>query len=256
MTGAVLEQTRVLRALIVRELMMRYGRKGGGFLWVIIEPMILCVGVTAIWMLVKPQFEHGVLMAALVFTGYMPLTLWRHLTNPAVHILRINSKLFYHRSISTLDLFWSRQILEFTGTSAAFLFVYLALLGLGFVEPIYDWSLCLIAWLLMSFLAIAFALMVAVFTEIWEWSERVVQPLQYLLIPLSGSFFVVDWLPAVAQDIIWYNPLIHIYETMRAGFIGPTLRTYETMWYPIAFATVLLFFGTIGVKEARKRLHV
>ncbi|MBS7813389.1 ABC transporter permease [Roseococcus pinisoli] len=250
----IIKQFRVLRALIVRELMMRYGREGGGFAWVVIEPMLLCVGVTTVWMLLKPGYERGVVVAALVFTGYMPLTLWRHLTNPAVHMLRRNRHLFYHRSISTLDLFWSRQILEFTATTAAFLIVYVALRGLGLVEPIYNWSLCLMAWLIMAYIAGAASLIMAVVTENFEWSERIVQPFQYLVVPLSGVFFVVDWLPQGAQNIIWFNPLIHSYEMMRAGFIGPGLTTHWTWWYPILFSSILVFFGTAGITRARKRL--
>jgi capsular polysaccharide transport system permease protein len=253
---AVAGQFRVLRALVVRELMMRYGRDGGGFAWVIVEPMLLCVGVTTIWMLVKPEFEKGVLASALVFTGYMPLTLWRHLTNPAVHLLRNNRMLFYHRAVSTLDLFWCRQILEFTATSAAFMLVYLALLGLGFVQPIHDWSLCLAAWLLMAVLACAVSMLFAVVTEVYEWAERIVQPFQYLLIPISGSFFIVEWLPQRARDLIWFNPMSHVYEMMRAGFIGPSLTTYWTWWYPLAFSTVVLCVGAFGVETARRRLHV
>nr|WP_314073704.1 ABC transporter permease [uncultured Roseococcus sp.] len=253
---AFTEQFRVLRALIVRELMMRYGREGGGFAWVVIEPMLLCVGVTTVWMLLKPGYERGVVMAALVFTGYMPLTLWRHLTNPAVHMLRRNRHLFYHRSISTLDLFWSRQILDFTATTAALLIVYLALRSLGFVEPVYDWSLCLAAWLIMAYVAGAASLVMAIATEIFDWSERIIQPFQYLLIPISGVFFVVDWMPQQVQDIIWFNPLIHPYEMMRGGFIGPSLTTHWTWWYPISFSSAVLFFGMTGIAKARKRLII
>ena len=38
-------QFRCLRALMIREMMMRYGRNSLGFVWVFIEPMLLCVGL-------------------------------------------------------------------------------------------------------------------------------------------------------------------------------------------------------------------
>ena len=38
-------RVRVLEALAVRDMMMRYGRGNLGFLWVLLEPMILTVGV-------------------------------------------------------------------------------------------------------------------------------------------------------------------------------------------------------------------
>ena len=37
-------QSRGVNALMIRELMMRYGRGNIGFLWLVLEPMILCAG--------------------------------------------------------------------------------------------------------------------------------------------------------------------------------------------------------------------
>ena len=42
-------QRRVLHALLMRELITRYGRKNLGVLWVFVEPMIFTLGVAAIW---------------------------------------------------------------------------------------------------------------------------------------------------------------------------------------------------------------
>jgi capsular polysaccharide transport system permease protein len=76
-------QARCLHALMIREMMMRYGRDNLGFLWVFLEPMLLCVGVMLLWTLIHAPFEHGLTVVALVLTGYMPLTLWRHTTTNA-----------------------------------------------------------------------------------------------------------------------------------------------------------------------------
>jgi capsular polysaccharide transport system permease protein len=254
--NAVLIQARTLRALIVRELMMRYGREGGGFVWVIVEPMMLCIGVTTLWVLMKPPYEKGILVAAIVFTGYMPLTLWRHLTNPGVHALRNNRLLFYHASISSLDVFFSRQILEFMATSSAFIVVYMSLLSLGYVDHVYDWSILICAWITFAYISVAFSLLFCTVTEFFEWSDKLVQPFQYLLIPISGSFFILDWLPNYTHGLLLLNPLLHIYEAMRAGFIGPTLTTYGTLTYPIVWATIVFAIGVVGLNYARKKVFV
>ena len=52
-TGAVFKgwkvQARVITALMLRDAMMRYGRENIGFVWVILEPMLLCTGVMILW---------------------------------------------------------------------------------------------------------------------------------------------------------------------------------------------------------------
>ena len=74
-------QARVVNALMIRELMMRYGRANIGFLWLILEPMILCGGVIGLRWFIQSHEEHGISLVAFLLSGYMPLTLWRHLTN-------------------------------------------------------------------------------------------------------------------------------------------------------------------------------
>src|SRR5271169_5515465 len=81
-------QARVLNALLIRELMTRYGRGNIGFLWLIVEPMILCAGVIGLRWLIQGHHEHGVPLVALLLSGYMPLTLWRHITNRGIFLLR------------------------------------------------------------------------------------------------------------------------------------------------------------------------
>ena len=67
-------QARTMNALAVRFMVTRYGRENVGFLWVILEPMILCVGVMVIWSFLKGSIEHGVQIVAFAFSSYMPLT--------------------------------------------------------------------------------------------------------------------------------------------------------------------------------------
>ena len=68
----------IVRALMLRELITRYGREGLGFLWVIGEPLVFCLGVVLMWNLIRPEYEHGIRLGPMVMTGYMALLLLRH----------------------------------------------------------------------------------------------------------------------------------------------------------------------------------
>src|SRR5262245_10435045 len=131
-------QFRCLRALMIREMMMRYGRNSLGFVWVFIEPMLLCVGVMVLWSLAREPFEHGLPVVAFVFTGYMPLTLWRHITNKSVRLFRQNSNLLYHRHVTLLDVFLTGALLEFAGTTTALFLVGATLTTIGALDWPHD----------------------------------------------------------------------------------------------------------------------
>jgi capsular polysaccharide transport system permease protein len=248
-------QVRCLRALVLRDMMKRYGRANIGFLWVILEPMILTAGVMVVWSFLKPAYEHGIEIVSLVLTGYMPLTLWRHVTNSGVRMFQGSIGLLYHRNISLIDIFLARVTLELTGTTCALIFVYCVLLAAGLVTPIADIGLVIAAWLTMFLLSAGAALGFAILTEYSEVTERFVQPFQYLMLPLSGTFFMVEWLPTEGRELIWYNPTVHCFEMFRAGFFGESVTTHYTAWYPILCAVVLVWLGVSSLDTVRDRIH-
>ena len=249
-------QARCLYALLIRDMMMRYGRDNLGFLWIFIEPMMLCVGVMVLWTFIHAPFEHGITVVALVLTGYMPLTLWRHMTTmAAITPFKRSLNLLYHRHVSLLDIFFSRIFLEFAGSTTAFALVSGVLICANLMDPPQDVGLIVGGWLLMGLFSAGIALLIALLTESSEIWERLIPVYQYLMLPISGCFFMVDWLPSFAQNLIWYNPTVHCYEMIRAGFFGDTVRTYYAPWYPVA-AGIGLFAVCIGfVEQMRDMIH-
>ena len=158
-------QFRNIRALVLRDMMMQYGRDNIGFAWVILEPLLLTSGVMIIWSLTTGSHKHGINLVEFVLTGYMPLTLWRHITGRSVSIFRRSSPLLYHRSITLFDLLVSRGGLEFIGTSAALLVSWGTLYVAGLVGGIARFDLLLLGWAMMGFIAFNTGAIIAAVTE-------------------------------------------------------------------------------------------
>lgn len=88
---------------MVRDMMIRYGRGNIGFVWVVVEPALLTSLVLILWTTIHIE-KMGVHVIDLVLTGYMLLTLWRHMTNHMIGLLRNSSGMLYHRNITLLDI--------------------------------------------------------------------------------------------------------------------------------------------------------
>ncbi len=247
-------QGRSMSALLVRFLITRYGRENIGFVWVILEPMILCSGVMVVWSLMKGPYDHGLKIIAIIFSGYMPLTLWRHLTNSAVFLMRASKTMVLHRNITYMDVLLSRFFLEFVGTSAAACVVYGALFLAGVLEPVHDLSLILAGWCLMAAYGVGFALIIAALSEMSEATEKFIGPFQYLMLPISGCFFMVEWLPARAQALIVNVPFVHAFEAFRAGFFGPSVLTHYSIEYGVTCALVMMALGVTMVRRVLDRV--
>ena len=148
-------QARNIHALLLRDMMMRSVWNNVGFIWAFLEPMILTVGVYGVWSLVGAS-KHGFGVAELVLTGYLPLTLWRHLSNSPVHLFRHNAPLLYHRHVTLFDLIAKPgKGLELIGTTAALVVIYSVLNLCGIVDQIQRPDLLLMGWFMMAWIGAA-----------------------------------------------------------------------------------------------------
>lgn len=247
---------RVINALFIRELVARFGHNNVGFLWQVLEPLVLTLGVVASWSLIYGERNHGVRVVPLVLTGYTFLTLWRHMTGRLNNSFRQASGLLFHRVIKPVDILFARGLLESVGTLMAFFAAYIPLALLGIVEPVSDYLVLLGAWTLMCFLSFGVAMLIVGITHLAESAERFVQPVMYLLLPLTGVFYMVFWLPPAAREVVLYSPLVQACEMYRAGMFGNALPTFWNPSYILLWGIALNALGWALVLKAQKHIEM
>jgi capsular polysaccharide transport system permease protein len=250
------KRARIIDALLLRELMARFGHNNIGFLWQIIEPLMLMIGVMLAWSLVYGERNHGVMVLPLVLTGYSVLTLWRHMTGRLPNTFRDASGLLFHRDVKPADILVARAVLESISTLVAFFIALLPLQLIGVMEPIHDYLVLLGAWSLMCLFAFGAAMIITALAHFSDAFERFVQPMMYLILPLTGVFYMVFWLPPAAQKIVLNSPLVHISEMMRAGYFGPGV---PTTWDPVFVAVWAIAVNAAGwvlVLKAQRHIEL
>lgn len=250
------DQARILGALMMRELATRFGRQGLGFAWLVGEPLIFCVGVILLWSLTKPAYEHGIRIAPFIMTGYMCLVLMRHQIALSLGALQANIGLMHHRQIAILHLFLARNMLEVAGATGAFIIVYAALMALRQIGAPHDWLLLYSGWFILAWMGMGFALILAGLAMRFEVMERVVPILSYILIPVSGVFFMVNWLPPAYREAYLLVPFPHPVEMIRAGVFGEFTPTYFDPPYALAWCAIFNILGMVLIYGARDRVDV
>lgn len=247
---------RIIWALLLRELGTRYGRANLGFLWTVAEPLLFCAGVVLLWAVVKPPYEHGVKIVPFVVTGYMPIIMVRHMINQALTCVKSNGSLLYHRQITLLHLFAARLILEFFSVTMAFVVVTLVLLMIDPSSAPRDLLLVYGGWCLLAWLSLGLAIVLGALAEMMEAVERIVGLFTYILVPLSGTFYMVAWLPEAFRKAVLYLPFIHPVEMIRGGFFGPGVPTFYNPAYAAAWAAGLTFLGLVLLRLVRERVEI
>jgi capsular polysaccharide transport system permease protein len=248
-------QRRVIGALISREIITRYGRHNIGFLWLFLEPMLFTVGVTALWTAMKATHGSNLPITAFALTGYSSLILWRNCSNRAVKAIEVNHSLLYHRNVKVLDVFSARMILEILGvtTSALLLTVFFSFVGLMDLPSDIFTVIC--GWLLMAWFSLALGLIVGAASEHSEIIERVWHIFTYLMFPLSGAAFMVDWFPKNIQSLLLWVPMVHGTEMIRHGYFGSAVRTFENPAYFALVNSIMLLIGLAMIRETGRKVE-
>ena len=151
MIASIKRHFRTVLALLMREIITRFGREGLGFVWLVAEPLAFCFGVMVLWSFTKPAYEHGIRLAPFVMTAYMSLILIRHLIGYLAGALQGNMGLLYHRQIGSFHIFTARVLLEFAGATIAYAVVYAFLLAVGQVNPPSNYLLLYEGWFLLAY---------------------------------------------------------------------------------------------------------
>jgi capsular polysaccharide transport system permease protein len=191
-----------------------------------------------------------------VVTGYMPIILVRHMINQTLNCVRSNSGLLYHRQITVLHLFMARLVLEFFGVSMAFVTVVMILWLIGAAPLPQDLLLLYAGWAMLGWLSAALAMVLGALAQIVEVIERFVELFTYVLVPLSGTFYMVDWVAPAYRKMVLYLPFIHPVEMVRGGFFGDEVRSHYDVAYVSLWAVGLTVAGLLLLRFVREHIEV
>lgn len=241
-------QFRVIGALLMREVITRYGRHNIGFLWLFVEPMLFTIFVTTLWTVAGAAHGSNLPIAAFALTGYSSVLLWRNMPGRCSGAIEPNLALMYHRHVKIIDIFASRILLEIAGTTASFITLGIVFTAIGWIKPPEDILKVMFGWFMLAWFGAALALLVGALSERTEIIEKLWHPTSYILFPLSGAAFMVDWLPTTAQNFVLLLPMVHGVEILREGYFGSAVHAHYDMAY---MAIVNLCITLLGLSQVR-----
>jgi capsular polysaccharide transport system permease protein len=248
-------QRRVLHALLMREVITRFGRENLGVLWLIAEPMLFTLGVTTLWTAAGLHRGSPIPIVAFAVTGYSSVLMWRNSASRAGSAVGQNKPLLFHRNVQVIDVLLTRIALEIGGATASFIVLSLLFIFVGWMPAPIDLLEVLFGWLMLAWFGASLALLIGAGTAFSEIVERLWHPAAYLLFPLSGAAFMVDWLPVKMQRIMLLLPMVHGTEMIREGYFGNVVPTHYDVGYMASCCLVLSLMGLYVVRQASRRIE-
>ncbi len=248
-------QLRVIYALLMREIITRYGRHNLGFAWLFLEPMMFTVGIALLWSFIKDMHGDGISIIPFAIIGYSTILCWRNSSGRVAHAIEANMGLLYHKNVKVLDVFLARIFLECIGATISFVALMSLSIIFGIADLPVNFLTMIYGWLLLVWFAIALALTMGSLFQLSDVLDRLWHAFTYLMFPLSGTAFMVHWLPDQFRTIVLYIPTVHANELIRHGYYGDLIPTYESATYLISVNIFLTFIGLLSVQYIGQRVE-
>lgn len=245
---------RTILALILREMSSRYGKTPGGYIWAILEPlgMILILSFGFALLLRAPPLGNSFLL--FYATGYLPFSLFLRSSNAVMNSLTFSRNLLNYPAVTWIDAIAARAILNIlTDTLVAYLLMA-SILFLVDSRVILDFGPILLSFTLAAILAMGVGTINCVivgFYPIWGTIWGIVTRPLFLA---SGVIWLYQDLPPFAQEILWWNPLIHILSISRTGYYPTYDPQYVSLLFALTPGMVLFALGLILLRRHNLRI--
>jgi capsular polysaccharide transport system permease protein len=250
-------QVRVVVALMIREAQAKYTQETFGFFWTVAEPMILTIGVILLWTVTGRSEARGeVTVFAMALTAYSHVQLWRLTVLESLGSIKHSGWLFYHQNVKMFDTFLARVLLTSLSVFTSFAIVASAGVLFNFMAPVRDPGFVVGAWCVDTIFVASFASVVAGLSEFSELVEKLLHPVMYLSLPLTGAFTLASWLPPRARVLVDWSPLANACEMFRAAVFPESVKTIWSLPFILGSSLILFLIGIPLMTRARKIITV
>lgn len=213
--GAIAAQTRVLAALIMREMATRFGRAWVGYFWTLGEPAAFIALLSLVFSQIAHQPPYGVAFPMFYATGYLGFALYHDMARITSRAVEANRPLLSYPAVSPLDLVLARFALQFLTALVTCLAI------LGAIAAVYGEPLALRlgalaqALSLGALLGLGVGLINTVLFALSKTYELIFVLASRPLFLVSAVFFSYEAMPPAVRDWLWWNPLVHVVGMVR-----------------------------------------
>lgn len=236
---------RAVSALILREMATRYGRSPGGYAWAVLEPLggIAVLGFGFSLLVRTPPLGTSFLL--FFATGFLPFGMYNNLGSAVGRCINFSRALLFYPAVTWVDAVLARFIL---GVLTETLVIIIILTGLVLTidsRIILDVGAIVQSICLAAAVGLGVGLLNCVLFGLFNIWMQIWSILMRPMFLISGVLFLYESMPRALQDILWYNPIMHVTGLMRRGFYSSYEASYVSNSYVLLFAGVCGFLGVV-----------
>ncbi len=251
----VRKQRAVIMAIVYKDFRAQLGKSRLGLVWVLLEPMVGMVMLSALWYMVGRLKIDGFHVTLFITTGIIPYMVMRAFLSRIPMAFRHNAKLFDYPLVKPIDALLAKSVHEISLLIIAAALLMFALGWFLNVAAEYPRKLELIGiFALLCFFGLGLSLLIAVYSQFYESIQRSVNLVTKPLIFVSGVMYSINDLPNAVRAILSWNPLVHFIEFSRVAALGSKPIPELSLFYIASLTAITFGLGVVSYYVNRFRL--
>lgn len=237
--------SRVILALVLREMSSTYGRSPGGYIWAILEPvgMILILSVGFSLLMRTPSLGNSFLL--FYASGYLVFSHYKLLEKSVSKSILYSRRLLLYPAVTWFDAIIARLVLNFLTSLMNIIIILGGILVFSETGVVLDYPPIVAAIILATFLGLGVGTLNCLLSGLFPiWSTVWKIAMRPLMIG-SAILYIYEDLPQAAGNVIWWNPLVHITGLFRTGVFPTYYPQYISEAYVFGVAAVTFAFGML-----------
>jgi ABC-2 type transport system permease protein len=237
-----------LKLLTARDLRVRYSTSALGYLWSILDPLLMSL---IYWFVFTQVFQRPVgtePYIVFLLTALLPWVWFNGAISDMTRAFLRDVKLV--RSVALPRSIWVNRIMLGKGVEFLLSLPILAVFAIIAGAQL-NWQLVLfpLAIVLQGALITGLGLIIAPLVVFFRDLERATKLILRVLFYASPIIYSISDLPAFAQPLAWLNPLSGIFSLYRAAFF-PEQLNWGIVGVSAAIIVVILWIGVLVFKRS------
>ncbi len=251
---ATLAALRSIAALVLREMGARYGRRPGGYVWALLQPLGIIVVLAFAFSLLARSPSLGTSFLLFKGTGLLIVQLVTALSHTVGHAMGYSRALLFYPCVAWIDAVIARFLLN-----SLVLWVVTALILSGIIlydqiTPMLDWGRIALAMSMATLLGLGLGCLNCFLFQRFPIWQNLWGMITAPLFLVSGVIFLYEEMPLLAQQVLWFNPVLHLTGLMRDGFYPGYAPGYVSLAYVGVCALVPMVLGLLLLRQYHRDL--
>ena len=246
---------RTVMALILREMSSTYGRSAGGYVWVILEPILAIAILSAIFSLGFRSPRLGSNFPIYYATGLLPYMFYSTVSGKTAQAILYSRQLLGYPRVTFMDVIAARLILNVL-TQLIVGCIVLTTIRLMFdTRTTLVMSRVVLCYCMVTALAVGVGTLNCFLSSMFPLWARVWPIITRPLFMISGTLFLYESIPEPYRGWLWYNPLMHVTGEMRAAFYFSYDAPYVTPSYVFAVSGICFMAGMLLLRRYHRDIR-